>query len=521
MSYRSRLYNHRNAQSTEGNDKPFFSKKQKKADPVKKNAFFQAKLEVNKPGDKYEQEADAVAAKVVKNTTAATKGNAVQRLSTEDESKMPATNDGRMAEDKRIQEKPMIKKAGAPEKEKEKPVVQKMGADHEKEKKKDIQKMELPEKKKEEGMPAAVQKMGASEKEKEKPVVQKMSADPEKEKMKGIQKMELPEKKKEEGMPAAIQKMGAPLKEEKEKATAVQRKSEAGANTASPKVAATIEGKSGKGNKLPQATLQEMNASFGKDFSNVNIHKDAEAANLNHELQAQAFTHGRDIYFNEGKFDPATTEGKFLLAHELTHVVQQNEGIYRDEEAASDDSTSVDEQQAVATETGASVPATAPAAAEGEIIGGWVVYANTAKKGGSWPWALNNPGSLTVGPNHINDGGMFGDYKRTKGLLRIFPSWQMGFDAIETYLKGWTGATLKSIAFLPYGERGRENEYLQIFISATNRTADTKISDLTVSELAAMVRAIVNQEGGNTAGQELPRSTPAAPPQLPAGVFGK
>ena len=69
MSYRSRLYNHRNAQSVEGNDKPFFSKKQKENDSTKKNTFFQAKLEVNKPGDKYEQEADAVASKVVNNKT--------------------------------------------------------------------------------------------------------------------------------------------------------------------------------------------------------------------------------------------------------------------------------------------------------------------------------------------------------------------------------------------------------------------------------------------------------------------
>ncbi len=343
MSYLSRLYNHRNAQSAEGKDKPFFAKKQKENDTTKRNAFFQAKLEVNKPGDKYEQEADAVASKVVGNKTANAERPSVQRLSTEDETKMPSTNDGRMAEDKRIQEKSMVQKTGTPDKEKEKPIVQKMNADPEKEKKKGIQKMELPEKKKEEGVPAAVQKMGVPEKEKEKPGVQKMSADPEKEKMKGIQKMELPEKKKEEGKTPPIQKLSVPekekekpairkmdgsMKEEKDKTTtaAIQRKPGDVAATASPKVASAIKDKSGKGNSLPKKTLQEMNTSFGMDFSNVRIHNDGEAAKLNQELQAQAFTHGRDIYFNKGKFDPDSSVGKFLLAHELTHVVQQGSG---------------------------------------------------------------------------------------------------------------------------------------------------------------------------------------------------
>ena len=69
-----------------------------------------------------------------------------------------------------------------------------------------------------------------------------------------------------------------------------------------------------------------MSAKFGVDFSGVRIHDDSEAVGLAKELQAQAFTHGRDIYFNEGKFDPESGAGKNLLAHELTHVVQQAGG---------------------------------------------------------------------------------------------------------------------------------------------------------------------------------------------------
>ncbi|MEG7525069.1 MAG: DUF4157 domain-containing protein, partial [Chromatiales bacterium] len=52
----------------------------------------------------------------------------------------------------------------------------------------------------------------------------------------------------------------------------------------------------------------------------------SESASLNRAVGAQAFTHGKDIYFNSGKYNPETKTGKHLLAHELTHVVQQNRG---------------------------------------------------------------------------------------------------------------------------------------------------------------------------------------------------
>jgi hypothetical protein len=74
---------------------------------------------------------------------------------------------------------------------------------------------------------------------------------------------------------------------------------------------------------LPAKILREMNKKFGTDFSDVKIHCDEEAALLTKALQAQAFTHGRDIFFNTGKYKPYDPEGQLLLAHELTHVVQQ------------------------------------------------------------------------------------------------------------------------------------------------------------------------------------------------------
>jgi hypothetical protein len=62
---------------------------------------------------------------------------------------------------------------------------------------------------------------------------------------------------------------------------------------------------------------------FGSDFGNVRIHNDAHAAQAAQSLDARAFTTGNDIVFGAGQYAPGTTEGKKLLTHELTHVVQQ------------------------------------------------------------------------------------------------------------------------------------------------------------------------------------------------------
>lgn len=65
---------------------------------------------------------------------------------------------------------------------------------------------------------------------------------------------------------------------------------------------------------------------MGHDFSNVNIHTDSSADNLNRSLGAKAFTTGNDIYFRSGEYNPSSSSGQELLAHELTHVVQQTGG---------------------------------------------------------------------------------------------------------------------------------------------------------------------------------------------------
>ena len=82
----------------------------------------------------------------------------------------------------------------------------------------------------------------------------------------------------------------------------------------------------GRGSKMDGDVRNEMESGFGTDFSNVNIHTDERAAQMSQNIGAQAFTHGNDVYFNRGKYDPGSKGGKHLLAHELAHTVQQTGG---------------------------------------------------------------------------------------------------------------------------------------------------------------------------------------------------
>lgn len=90
-----------------------------------------------------------------------------------------------------------------------------------------------------------------------------------------------------------------------------------------------INAKRGSGRPLEPHLMSQMNDSFGYDFSEVKIHADKEAAELCASLNAQAFAIGNDVFFNEGKYDPESDSGRELLAHELTHVVQQRDQVQR------------------------------------------------------------------------------------------------------------------------------------------------------------------------------------------------
>jgi Domain of unknown function (DUF4157) len=90
-----------------------------------------------------------------------------------------------------------------------------------------------------------------------------------------------------------------------------------------PDVEARIQNLRGGGQPLSTSARSFFEPRFGYDFSAVRVHADAHAGQLARSVNARAFTLGSDIVFGQGEYAPETTTGKRLLAHELTHVVQQ------------------------------------------------------------------------------------------------------------------------------------------------------------------------------------------------------
>lgn len=107
----------------------------------------------------------------------------------------------------------------------------------------------------------------------------------------------------------------------------IQKKVDCDTASVNGHIAAQINRTIGDGQAMESPTRRFMESRFGANFSDVHIHTDLASERLSNELNAQAFTYGRDIYFDSGKYKPDTAEGGHLLAHELTHVMQQSGGL--------------------------------------------------------------------------------------------------------------------------------------------------------------------------------------------------
>lgn len=111
--------------------------------------------------------------------------------------------------------------------------------------------------------------------------------------------------------------------EEKVQAKMMVQREPNGKTYATNNFSTKLNATKGKGSDLPESVNHEFSTKIGADFSGVKVHTGGDAVQMSEDVGAHAFTHGKDIYFNEDKYNPATREGKHLLAHELTHVVQQ------------------------------------------------------------------------------------------------------------------------------------------------------------------------------------------------------
>lgn len=99
-----------------------------------------------------------------------------------------------------------------------------------------------------------------------------------------------------------------------------------GAGPLDDEIAADINQARGGGSGLDDGTRGDMESHLGVDLSGVRVHTGSQADGLSRSVQADAFTTGSDVFFRDGKYQPGTSDGRRLLAHELTHVVQQSTG---------------------------------------------------------------------------------------------------------------------------------------------------------------------------------------------------
>jgi hypothetical protein len=90
-----------------------------------------------------------------------------------------------------------------------------------------------------------------------------------------------------------------------------------------PEVEGAIASRRGSGRPLDGGTRERVSEKLGDPLADVRVHDDAAASDLARSVSARAFTTGTDVYFAEGEYRPGTSDGDRLLAHELTHVVQQ------------------------------------------------------------------------------------------------------------------------------------------------------------------------------------------------------
>ncbi len=184
------------------------------------------------------------------------------------------------------------------------------------------------EEEKEEGNAKPLIQRAEEEKEEgnAKPLIQR--AEEEKEEGNTKPLIQRAEEEKEEGNTKPLIQRA---EEEKEKGNAkplIQRQeNKSGGQQVSSGWESRFSATKGGGHSLSDETRAFMEPRFGADFSSVRIHTGSDAVQMNRDINAQAFTVGRNIYFGEGRYNTVTSEGKNLLPHELTHTIQQGGAV--------------------------------------------------------------------------------------------------------------------------------------------------------------------------------------------------
>jgi outer membrane biosynthesis protein TonB len=202
-----------------------------------------------------------------------------------------------------------------------------------------------------------------------------------------------------------------------------------------------IQSKRGSGQPLPPTTRNFFESRFGYDFSKIRLHTDSSASKAAGSLNAQAFTIGQDIFFGAGHYEPDTNKGKWLLAHELTHTVQQQpqpltaqENPTPDQEVQRQTATTEEKEQIQPKKN--SVNQTLPiTATETQVQGDWLPGLDSIL---NWiaDRAANIPGftllTVIIGRNPINNRQVERNaVNLTRGLMGLVPGGDLIFKALQ------------------------------------------------------------------------------------------
>ncbi|HKK28862.1 MAG TPA: DUF4157 domain-containing protein, partial [Alphaproteobacteria bacterium] len=285
---------HKKEPDRTGRTRPFFSGE----------AQVQTKLKVGRPGDRFEQEADRAADGVVHGRGPLADGSAIAGRLTPTAQRTP--------EDDEAQASPMDREA-------REPIIDELQLqeDQEAQAQSETEEEEIQAQSTTEG--EELQTRADSEEEEE---IQAQAEEEEE-----LQAQAEAGEEEEIQAQAEAEEEEVQTQEEEVQARATQASSTQAAGQRRTQRMAFVQRRlraaRGLGNPLPEETRRRMQNRFGADLSGIRIHTDALAVELSKALRAQAFAHGRDIYFNANKFQPGTPEGEHLLAHEIAHTIQQ------------------------------------------------------------------------------------------------------------------------------------------------------------------------------------------------------
>jgi hypothetical protein len=306
------------------------------------------------------------------------------------------------------------------------------------------------------------------------------------------------------------------------------------------------------GKPLNADTRAYMEERFGHDFSQVRVHTDARAAESALAVDAMAYTVGWDMVFAAGQFAPDSHEGRKLIAHELTHVVQQQSAVgdarvgslTADYESEADQTAkrvisaqgqvnpSIRSEIVLARQPENAPPAELPqpkteavAEREREVIAiqvgkkVYVLHHDVVRVDGSSSWLARNPGNMDYLPIMVKWGAYEGkSLPWGQHRFAIFPTDDIGLEAVKSFLREFQGERnilLMMKMFAPAGDLANDPEkYAESVAKKLGVAQNTLVKNMTDGQLKDWAAEIKRVEGWQEGTTFTSRDDPALPDEV-------